>query len=158
MLACAFASLVLLCAACTGHTDPDSDPAALACDEVDEVGTPIMAADVADATAPTVAIGAEPYRVTLPASGTGYVRVETVAEETAAIGLFQLSGALVRVLEADATTELAVTSAGAVAACPALIPEHFDLDFDGPGVRYFELTSAEPVWMLLADAEGHGHE
>ena len=134
------------------------DPAEHACEEVTEAGTPVTAVDVRDATAaPLVEIGAEPYLVTLPASGTGYVRLVTDAPEEAAILFFDGSNVLTEVYD-EAGTALGVTSAGENTFCPTDIPEHFDFDFEAMGAHYLELTSARAVWLLVSEAEGHAHE
>jgi hypothetical protein len=142
----------------SGATDGSTpDPAAAACEEIDEPGSAITAGAAADDTAPIVEIGAEPYRVTLPASGSGFARVVTTEPETTAIAFFRASGVLTRILESDGATEVPLASAGANEACEADIPEHFDLDFEEPGTYYLELTSASAPWFFLSSAEGHAH-
>jgi hypothetical protein len=135
----------------------EEDPAEAACEEIAAPGDPIAAGAVADATAPLVTIGAEPYLVTLPASGSGFVRVVTTEAETTAIAFFRASGVLTRILEADGSTEVTLMSAGANEFCMTDIPEHFDLDFETAGAFYLELTSASDAWFFLSSAEGHAH-
>jgi hypothetical protein len=137
--------------------DAGPDPAELACMETAEPGTPIAATETRDmATTPLVAIGAEPYLVTLPASGTGYLRLETDEPEEIAILFFAGSGALTGIYDASGTA-LSITSAGAVSFCPSELPEHFDVDFETAGTYFLELTSAADVWLLVSGGEGHAH-
>lgn len=163
-----FGLLVLVSSACgdddsvarDAATSTDAaapDPAELACAEIVEAGTPIAAGGSADATAPLVEIGAEPYLVALPARGSGFVRVVTTAPETPAIAFFRATGVLTRVLGADGSTELPLASAGPDPFCDVDLPEHFDLDFETAGTYYLELTSASDAWFFLSSAEGHAH-
>jgi hypothetical protein len=133
------------------------DPAELACGEITEPGTPITAGGAADATAPLVEIGAEPYLVAVPPRGSGFVRVVTTSPETPAIAFFRATGVLTRVLGADGTTELPLASAGPDPFCDVDLPAHFDLDFETAGTYYLELTSASDAWFFLSSAEGHAH-
>jgi hypothetical protein len=133
------------------------DPAELACDEVAEPGTPIAAVEARDATAPEVTIGAEPYLVSLPAGGTGYVRLVTDEPETLAILFFRSTGVLSALYFDDADFAFDVTSAGEDTFCPSDIPEHFDIDLEDPGTYYLELTAASDAWLFVAGGVGHGH-
>lgn len=133
------------------------DPAELACAEILEDGTPIDAGAAADATAPLVEIGAEPYLVSLRSSGSGFVRVVTTTPETPAIAFFRATGVLTRVLAADGTTALPLASAGPDPFCDVDLPEHFDLDFETAGTFYLELTSASDAWFFFSSADGHAH-
>jgi hypothetical protein len=139
-----------------GDTSAEPEPAELACMEVEEAGTPIAAGEMRDSSAPEVTIGAEPYLVSLPVAGTGYLRVVTDAPEEPAILFFQTSGVLTDIYD-DEDTALGVTSAGENPFCAAAIPEHFDLDFEVAGTHYIELTAASETWLLISGAEGHAH-
>lgn len=162
------ALLVLLAFATTTACDTDSpaadggvgdasqpDPAESACLEEGEPGTPVAATETRDSTTPEVVAGAEPYLVSLPPTGTGYLRVRADAAGEEVILFFEATGVLTNVYgEADAA--LGVVSAGPNPFCAEAQPEHHDVDFEAPGTYYLELTAGSDVWLLVLGAEGHG--
>jgi hypothetical protein len=157
--ACALIGGLSIFTACNGSDDEASlpDPAELACEETDEAGSEVTAATERDETAPEVEIGGEPYTVALSADEPTYLRVE-VTEDTAAILLLGTEDAVTALYHEQEEEEL--SSAGPDEFCADEIPEHFDVDLHEPGTYFIELApSAQPeVWLLLLNAEGHGHD
>ncbi len=138
-----------------GDAGASPDPAEAACASDLAGGAPVVAADERVAGAPEVRAGDGPFRVTVPPSGTGYVRFVTHEANEAAIFFFAQTAVLTEIYD-DAGAARGVTSAGANPFCPADIPEHFDVEFGAAGTHYLELTSAADVWLLATDAAGHG--
>jgi hypothetical protein len=129
-----------------------------ACEHVDVPGTEITAALTAedDASAVIEASG-EPYTVTLPASGSGFVRV--VLLEEADVVLFVGEQSVVGSLsECDCEEPLPEPTPDGF--CPDDIPEHYHLHLD-PGYWHLELSSddVDSVWLMLAPlTTPHVHE
>ncbi|MFN7147370.1 MAG: hypothetical protein ACK4YP_26615 [Myxococcota bacterium] len=148
-------ALALPLVACT-PTPEKEDPEAHACEHVTEAGTTVVAgADPASAGA--IAIGEEPYTVTLVEGAAGYVAIE-VDEDTPAL-LF-LGTADVAASLWHGEEEVGLSSPAPNDLCPDDIPEHYDLDLHEAGTWLLELGPAavSDVWLLLSSAEGHGHE
>lgn len=138
------------------------DPAEVACESVAGVTVPIVAAEdhpgsspgLDPESVPEVLHGADPYRVTMPASGTGYLRLVTTEADEELVLFLGSTSVLTEVYD-ETGAALGVVSAGANPFCESDIPDHFDLDFRDPGTYFLELTSAADVWLLLSEGEGH---
>jgi hypothetical protein len=152
--ALAVASVLVGC----GDDDGDvPDPTAAACDEIDEAGDRIEAATARDDDAPRIELGGEPFTVALSDVEPTYVRID-IAEESAAVLLLGAEDAVSALYHGDEEEEL--VPAGPVEHCADDIPEHFDVDFHEAGTYFLELapSAASTLWLVLADATGHGHE
>jgi hypothetical protein len=148
-------TVLLLLNACTSEKEGE-DPEVHACEHVSEGGTAITAgADTA--SAPGIAVGDEPYTVTLVDSAPGYLSIE-ISEDTPALlfmGTADVAATLWHGEEEEGLPDPAPNDL-----CPDDIPEHFDLDFHEAGTFYLELGPAavSDVWLYLSSAEGHAHE
>lgn len=132
------------------------DPEVHACEHVGEAGTAVTAgADTA--SAPAIAVGQEPYTVTLVDGAAGYVSVE-VTEDTPALLFVGTADVAANLWHGDEEEGLPEPSPNEL--CAEDIPEHFDLDFHEAGTYYltFGPAAVSEVWLMLSSAEGHAHE
>lgn len=151
MLLALFLSLVA-CAPAPAEEDPEAH----ACEHAADAGTTVVAgADAASAGA--IAIGEEPYTVTLVDGAAGFVAVEVTGDTPA---LLFLGTADVAASLWHGDEEVGLPSPAPNDLCPDDIPEHYDLDLHEAGTWTIELGPAAvaDVWLLLSSAEGHGHE
>ncbi len=132
----------------------EEDPGEHACEEVG-AGEAVTAGEVADDTAPEIHMG-EGHLITLVDGAPSYVRV--VADEQADALLFVDTADVVTGLWHDGAEE-DLPAASPNAFCETDIPEHFDLHVD-EGTLHIELgdVAVDQVWLMVASADGHGHE
>ena len=149
------AALALSLFACSTAEEVE-DPSAHACEHVAEAGTAVTAgADPASAGA--IAIGEEPFTVTLVDGAAGYVSI-AITEDTPALLFMGTADVAASLWHGETEEGLPEPSPNDL--CEDDIPEHYDLDFHEAGTYYLELGPAAvtEVWLNLASAEGHGHD
>ena len=152
-------ALAALLAACGSAPAVDDggvlpDPAELACAHLPDATAALTASAAPDASAPLLTVGPVPHLLTMPATGTGYVRVQTDLADETLIFFLREGAALTAVLD-EAGAPLPLVSAGPNTFCAADLPEHFDVTFGAVGTYYIELTSAADVWLLASESGGH---
>lgn len=141
---------------CGSDDEPVEDPAEHACEHRALPGNTVAAASDR-ASAPTIAIGDDPYTVTPSSATPTYLRV-AVSGDTAALLFVGTADVVSGLYEGDAA--VALPTAAPNEFCGTDIPEHFDLDFHEAGDWFIELgpSAAPSVWLMLTEATGHAHE
>jgi len=137
-------------------TDDEYDPAAHACEHVDEAGTAITAGATMDATAPEIDLSGEGiYTITLVDSAAGYVRLES--DEDHEIIFFLDTADVVQTAYLDGT-EVTLPATSPNSECSDDLPDHFHLDAE-PGTWHIELGPAAvtSVWLMLVEGGEHEH-
>lgn len=156
-----FSMLALLPLLACGDDGPETeaeheDPAEHACEHAGEEGERLRASSERDDSAPEIALGDEPFTIELTGDEPGYVRVE-VDEDTPVLLFASAENVVTGLFHED--QEEAIDAAGPNEFCEDDIPEHFDLDLHEPGTYYLQLGPSvlDEAWILLTEAEGHGH-